>query len=32
MGFWVRRMTMAHWLGLAAWIALVIAYAFIKGH
>ncbi len=32
MGLWVRRMTPAHWLGLAAWIAVVIAYNFVKGH
>ncbi len=30
MGLWVRRMTPTHWGALALWIALVIAYTYVK--
>ena len=30
LGLFVRRITAAHWAGLAFWIALVIAYHFVK--
>ena len=30
MGLFVRRITSAHWAMLAFWIALVIAYHFVK--
>ena len=30
LGLWVKRMTTAHWVGLAAWIILVIGYNFVK--
>ena len=32
MGLWVKRMTFGHWLGLASWIMLVIAYTYHKAH
>ncbi len=32
LGLWVKRMTPWHWVGLAAWIVLVIAYNFVKAN
>ncbi|MBV9852388.1 MAG: hypothetical protein JO250_22210 [Armatimonadetes bacterium] len=31
-GLFARRVTIGHWVGLAAWIVLVIAYNFVKAH
>ena len=30
LGLWVKHMTPRHWVGLAVWIMLVIAYNFVK--
>ena len=30
MGLFVRQMTAKHWVGLAAWIMLVVAHAYLK--
>ncbi len=30
MGLFVRRITTAHWVGMACWICLVLAYYYVK--
>ena len=30
LGLWVKRMTVLHWVGLATWVVLVIAYNYNK--
>jgi len=30
LGLFVRRITSAHWIGLACWISLIIAWHFLK--